>query len=230
MFSFIPDLIIFNSDQSKTTHLKYLFKNNINKFKVIPNSFNSDEFYKISKDKITSLRKKYDINDKNIIISNFSRYHTMKNHELFIKISLDLLSIDSSYKIIMAGDGVLIKYKNLIDKNFIIFDNLKNINEFLNISDCVFLTSSYGESFPSILAETMLTETLPISTNVGNSKKLISDYGLIINSQYSAEQIDKFIKKNYKNINLLKNARKKIINNYSIERICNYYINTIKQI
>ena len=97
-------------------------------------------------------------------------------------------------------------------------------------SSRVFLTSSYGESFPSILAETMLTETLTISTDVGNSKKLISDYGLIINSEYNVKQIDKFIKKNYKNINLLNNARRNIINNYSIERICNYYINTIKQI
>ncbi len=230
IFSIIPNLIIFNSKNSRDTHAKFLIPKNNNILKIIYNSFDGNEFYKLTDEELNLLRKKFNLSNNDILISNLSRYHSMKNHKLFIKIANLLIKINSNYKFLMCGDGIKSKYSYLQNDNFMIFDNIKNINEILNLSDCVFLTSSYGESFPSILAESMLSETLVISTNVGMSRDLISDYGLLINDNLNINEINNFIKDNFKNKKILELSRKKIISNYSIDKVCKFYIKTLHNI
>lgn len=230
LFSIIPDRIIFNSISSKKTHNSYLRPKNNKVFTVIPNSFDGNEFYKINQRKINKLKQRITKKNNTILISNVSRFHPMKNHEFFIKISNLLINKNPNYKFLMCGDGIKKKYGHLQNKNFIIFDNIKNMNRIHNISDCIILTSSYGESFPSIIAESMLTETLVISTDVGFSKNLISQYGLIISENTDINDINNFIELNYNNDNLLKLAREEIISNYSINKVCNIYIKTIEEI
>ena len=62
-----------------------------------------------------------------------------------------------------------------------LLNEIKDMPKFYNSIDVNVLTSSFGEAFPNVLAEAMSCETPCLSTDIGDSKKIISDTGWIIN-------------------------------------------------
>ena len=58
----------------------------------------------------------------------------------------------------------------------------KEVHKLFAISDISLLFSSFGESFPNVLAESMIYGTIPIATGVGDAGYIISNFGEIIRS------------------------------------------------
>ena len=70
--------------------------------------------------------------------------------------------------------------KNLnISHKVIFLDEQKNLLKFYNGIDLLLLTS-HSESFPNVIAESMLCSTPILSSNVGCAKKIIGKYGFIM--------------------------------------------------
>ncbi len=73
----------------------------------------------------------------------------------------------------------------------------KNIEEYYNIADILVVPSAFGEGFSNVLVEGMLTNLLPVATDVGDSKKIIGDTGFIIrghNEEALKKELSKIIK------------------------------------
>ena len=97
-----------------------------------------------------------------------------------------------------------------------------NINLVYPIFDLNFLVSSFGESFPNTLAESMLSGTPCISSNVGDSKYIIGKYGYVFSPNDKKKFVNcilKFRKSSLKKGNLIKlkkNCRKRIISLFDL--------------
>ena len=55
-----------------------------------------------------------------------------------------------------------------------------NIEKYYNLADVIILPSLFGEGFSNVLVEGMLTNLVPVSSNVGDSKIIINNTGFII--------------------------------------------------
>ena len=95
----------------------------------------------------------------------------------------------------MYGKNVDNKNKKLLEKiyqyNLSKFVELKgykeDVREALQNIDFLGLSSSYGESFPNVLAEAMLSGIPCFATDLGESKNIISEYGIVVSINDSQE-------------------------------------------
>ena len=138
----------------------------------------------------------------------------------------------------MVGRDISSKNKELITnveklniKNKVQFLNeQKNLLEFYNGIDFLLLTS-HSESFPNVVAESMLCSTPVLSSNAGCVKKIINNNGFVMfNNDYSSIiknlnktiNIFKFKRKEWNS--LKKNCRLQIKKNFSIQNMANTYM------
>jgi glycosyltransferase involved in cell wall biosynthesis len=169
------DKIVYNSFSGMKYHtdLGYSSKNKI----VIVNGVNATKFKK-SDSLRKSLRDKYKFKKNDIVIILVARVDPMKNHKGFL----------NAFK--KAKDNGLDNLKLLLvgketDSLNIPSDTLAlgmklDIEKYYNIADIIMLPSLFGEGFSNVLVEGMLTNLVPVSFNVGDSKKIINNTGFII--------------------------------------------------
>jgi len=198
---FVPVKIIYCSNFSMKNHIKIFYDKK--KSIIIHNGIDSKKFYKNEKIKI-KIRKKLNISNDYFIIGMIANWRKQKNHSLLIQ---SLKHIDFKYKLILIGKDINLKNKKLIDQlknsgifnKTIILDYCEDINEIYNLIDLTILTS-LDESFPNVIAESMMSSTLCVTTNVGEVKKIISKYGWIVNS-YDKYIFTRVLKKIFENFN-----------------------------
>jgi glycosyltransferase involved in cell wall biosynthesis len=177
------DFIVYNSAVSKALHEGYGFSNK--KSCVIYNGFAmQNTLYK------NRCRKKsreiFGIDDDLIIIGHIGRFHAMKDHELFIKMSLKLLEKSSNIGFMMVGANINYQNPTLRElipekyyKNFWLIGESSNISSVMCVFD-IFCQSSWSEAFPNVVGEAMAMEIPCIATDVGDTKLLIGDERYIV--------------------------------------------------
>jgi len=232
----VPKKIIYCSNKSINFHENRHFYAR-NKTILIENGY-SDKAYHPSKYLRKNFRKKNNINRSDIILGYAGRYSKQKNIQAMLIAFSKFVKLHNNVNLYMVGNGINILNKKLktiiynlkIENKVFLLDQKKNLTEFYNGIDLLLLTS-HSESFPNVVAESMLCMTPVLSSNAGCSKKIIKDYGFIImkNDYLSIKRgLEKSInifqnkKKKWKLIK--KNARLQIQNNFSIEKMANTYL------
>jgi len=228
----IPNKIILDSHSAYSAHEieGYSFQ----KMEIINNGVDTDKFSPNGK-KYNQYRQKYFREDE-LVIGLIARYHPVKGHNIFIKAINIIMKKVSNVKFLLNGSNIEIsndKLMNMINK--------ENINKLIHISDSqlkitdilfscdIIVSSSKSESFPNIICEAMASEIPCVVTDVGDCSRIVGDTGLIVNPNDSialANAIIKLIKMplNHR-MELGKQARKRIYNNFSIERMTEKYYN-----
>lgn len=222
-FSYIiPKKIIFCSKESQHLHIKYLYHKKI--FTLINNGVDIN---------------KLDINlDKKEIINIGcnARFHSMKDHKTLFK-ALNLLKKSNvNFHLHLIGDGISLDNQNLV--NLLNQNNIKDITEIYNVTNNIhnfykkinlhILPSIYGESFSNVILESLSCGIFNIATDIGNSKKIIGDFGLIYKQKDEVDLLNKILlfnkeKKNYLSLPFKKSMRNYVKNEYSLEKMIKNY-------
>ncbi len=213
-----PDLIISNSETSIKQHINFGF--NKKNFIFIPNGVDLSKFKK-------KIRKN---KNKNINIAHIARFHPMKNHILALKIANKMIETNKNIKFFFVGkninyDNSYLKdkiNKNFLKKNIFLLDEKKKINKFLRNIDILISTSSWGEGFPNVVLEATVMGIPCVSTNIGDTNKILSK-SLIINKNNDYRS---FISTLHKVINKKINTNFKFVKKrYSLKKISKIYNN-----
>ena len=219
------DKIIYSSSVSRKYH-EYIGYDKF-KAKEIFNGYDPkiNNFINIKNSKITYL-------------GFLANYRPQKDFSTFFQSMSILKKKNINFKCIMAGQNVnkknfslkkLINYYDLND-HLILMGQLKNTRSFYEQIDIQVMSSSFGESFPNVLAEAMLHGIPCVSTDVGDAKKIISKYGWISkrsNPSHLAKNILNAIKlkEQYKLKfkQMKKAARDSIIDRFHINKMTDKY-------
>ena len=239
MLSGLPDLIITNSDAALNEYKKYGFPRK--KIFSIPNIIDHDHFKNLSSKK--TVYKEFGISNNMKLIGIFARIHPMKDHINILQAIKIINETSKKYQnkiyLICVG-GIAQKeeknnyYKNLLklsNQNIKWLGSREDIPKLMSACDLTVLCSDSGEGFPNSVAESMSCETPIIATNIGDSKKIINNYGKIVPVQDSLSLANSIIEILEMDKIMLKNisieARKSIINRFSEKIIYKKFMNII---
>jgi len=222
------NIITYNSNKAYQNHIKagYVNKNSV----VIPNGFELDKFKFRLNDRI-KIREELGLKEKDKVIITVGRWDIQKDYCTLLKALNELKKQNIKYKMIIVGTNLDYENSELVD--LIDFYNLKdsvillgrrdNIPELLSAAD-VYVSSSIGESFSNAIGEAMACELPCIVTDVGDSRLLVGDTGVIIKPKdYIAmsRELARFLKDDSLSRNI--NARTRVLKNYEIKNVSKIY-------
>lgn len=225
----IPKKIITNSNSAINFH-KFLF--NKKKFVLINNGFKTPKH-----ENLNNLLK------KDFIIGHFARFDPQKNHLMILHLASSLKSENINFKLFLFGRGVNYSnsffkkkiYENGLNNYVELFDEVENVDEYYQKCDCVISTSIYGEGFPNVLAEAMNNGVISLSTNVGESLKVVIKKDRIFSNldelKNKVLKLKSIKENNMSEWKLLKeNCKNHIRENFSINEMIKNYINIWREL
>jgi len=225
---FIPSRIIYCSLISKIVHENKLYDKK--KSVIISNGYDNS-FYPSKKLRI-SFRKKYKIAKHSFVIGFAARYHKEKNFNNLIKAFHLLSEKNSNFFLFLKGKDVCTNnnllnrhIKNLPKNKYKLDKSPSNLIEFMNGID-LFVLPSLSESFPNVLAESMMCKTPVVSTDVGCARNIIFSTGGLVVPSNDSMALYNAIKKMYnvfkikkKWNNIQNKSRNRILKKYNIQNI-----------
>ena len=227
-FSFKTNTIIYNSYAGLIYHRKIGFSKNLNK--VIYNGIDYHKFF-FSKYYRYKKRRMLGIRKDTIVIVCAARVDPMKNHFNLLKAFKKIRRKNKKVILLLLGKGT----EKLDAQEGVIKLGMKlKIENYYSAGDMIILPSKFGEGFSNALAEGMACQLFPLTTDVGDSLKIISGIGLAIKNssiQEIARALDNAlnIKKN-ELIRLQKNSRKRILKEFNIKKMCKEYNKCYKEL
>ena len=178
--------------------------------------------------------------DKEFTVGHIGRYDPAKNHKLFIESFSKFNKRNSNSRALMAGTGVSFintsfqnEFSELLNPSFQLLGQIDGKIEMAKVykkMDCLVL-SSITEGFPNVLIEAMSFGLPCISTDVGDAAEIIGDTGWIVPSE-DQDALEKALEVAYhecmdfpeKWAARRESAYNRIVENYSIEKMCERYI------
>lgn len=217
------DKIITNSYASIEFHKKAGF--DMSKAVVIHNGIDTNKF-KRDENYRKYFRDRFELNKNVIAIGIVARIDEMKGYPVLAKAMKKIFDEYKNIKFFSIGDGdenikkecenILGEFNNL---KWVWFGKQNNVEKIYSGLD-IYVSSSFGEGFSNSIAEAMACEVPCVVTDVGDSKLIVGDYGIVV-SPDNVDELYKVIKKmlnlNFKDLG--KKSRKRIIENFSIEKM-----------
>jgi len=204
-FSRYVDKFIFNSFDAVDFYKKEGFK--IKNYSVVYNGIDTDRF------------KRFSYPDK-LTIGIVARIDKMKGYIIFAKAIKEILE-KYDIRVIAIGSGdEEIKKEVLKIAPIEFLGGMREVEKGYNKINILVSSSIFGEGFSNSIAEGMSCECACVVSDVGDSKKIVGDLGVVVKPN-SVEDlykgIEKMINSNY--IEIGKKSRKRVIDNFSIDKM-----------
>jgi glycosyltransferase involved in cell wall biosynthesis len=222
--SFFPRSIIYNSELSAQQHSDAGFSSK--KTKIIPNGFDLEKF-RPDRNRRKKFCKELGVSENILLVGHISRLHPMKDHATLLRAvdSLSDISSEQNFLFLLIGHGVTSE----LSKNPIIrfLGERSDIPKIMSALDIVVSSSAWGEGFPNVIGEAMASEVPCVVTDVGDSAYIVGKYGRVCSAgddQCIASLLLQLIENKQERKTAGKQARKRIKENYSMDKIKKEYL------
>jgi glycosyltransferase involved in cell wall biosynthesis len=179
------DAIIYNSISGRVQHEAYGFstRNGL----VIPNGFDLSRF-KPSPEARSTLRTELGLESDAQLVGMVARWHPMKDHANFMRAASLILKTHPGVRFVLIGRGMDEHNPELMEiiESLNIGGQVSLLGEradtpvFMAGLDVLVSASAWGEGFPNVLGEAMACGTPCVATNVGDSARVLEEYGGIV--------------------------------------------------
>lgn len=184
--SLIPDRIVYNSEAGASDHVAMGYDKKVTE--VIPNGFDLDLFKPDQKSK-KAVRTELGLSENDKLVAMVGRYNPIKNSESFIEAAGLVSKKRKEIHFVMVGLGndqgndvltASIK-KAQLNGRIHLLGLRKDVAQLMASFD-VLVCPSWGEGFPNVIGEAMACGVPCVVTDVGDSAKIVGDYGVVVPS------------------------------------------------
>jgi glycosyltransferase involved in cell wall biosynthesis len=226
-----PDVIIYISEAGMRHHSKFGYYED--RSMVIHNGIDTGLF-RPSTELRNKMRSELNINEETTAVGLIARYSPVKDLDNFIEAANLVLRDERDVVFVCAGPGLERENSELMDKiseagldeNIVLLGVRRNIQNLLPGLDIVVL-SSKSEGFGMVIGEAMACGVPCVTTDVGDTAKLIGNTGLVVEpsnpyalsagiSDYVA--LGPILRKRRGEM-----ARERVVENYPLEKMIRQY-------
>jgi glycosyltransferase involved in cell wall biosynthesis len=154
------------------------------KMVVIPNGIDTD-YFKKNVENACEIRKALNIPDNCHLIGRIGRYDAMKDYPVFIMACAEIYKKNPDVRFLAVGSGCdndtlkKMSYETGIGDKLYLLENREDLPDIYSLCD-ITVSSSSGEGFPNVIAESMSCETPCVATDVGDSRVIVGDFGVVV--------------------------------------------------
>lgn len=184
----LPDQIISCSQKARDLHIEKGY--DPNRFAVIPNGFNLEEF-KPDPAAPRRLRSMLGLAPDCHIIGHVARFDPQKDYPTLLAAAAQLQNVVPGVHFVLCGKGVDVENEVLMD--WVRAHGLLDCVHLLGLRDDMTrimpgfdlgtLTSAYGEAFPNVIGEMMACEVPCVVTDVGDTDTMVGETGRVVAPQ-----------------------------------------------
>jgi glycosyltransferase involved in cell wall biosynthesis len=225
----VPNKIVSCSEYAAKVHIGIGYM--ANKLMIIPNGYKIPD---VNDFDIHPLSRQ---TQKLVVIGMIARFDPYKDHESLLMALKFVKQGGINFRCLLAGSEIeknnsdlmnLIRSANL-ENNIELLGLQKNVNEVIEKLD-IHILSSIDEAFPNVVAESMAMGVPNVSTNVGDAALIVGGLGWIVEPgkpKDLANAILEAIKEKEKSewVVRKKKCRQRIVEHFSMEKMCNLYSN-----
>lgn len=175
--------------------------------RIINNDIDTQIFYPTQ----SNILKKYNLNDKRIILGVASQWKQRKGLEFFIQLSKKL---SQKYQIVLIG--VSAKEKKNLPSNILGIERTENQKELAKWYSAayVYLNPTLEDNYPTTNLEAASCGTPVLTFNTGGSFESTLGYGMIVNETLDENLLDSLENKSFKKKKMM-DMRKKYLELYN---------------
>lgn len=238
LLSRIPRAIIYNSGVAARQYeaLGYAPERTI----VIPNGFDCRRF-RPDEQARSRLVEKMGISPTTLIVGMVARNHPMKDPATLARAVLCARAQGADIHLLLVGSGMTTPSDDLAQilgefprGHVTVHEHEPAIARLLPAIDVVALSSAWGEGFPNILGEAMASGVPCVATDVGDSRLVVGDTGIIVppgDSQAMATALARMARMTAGDRRMLGNAaRERIETHFSIHQVTSRYHQLFEQV
>lgn len=184
-----PRMIIYNSHAAARQHHRLGFR--ATRTMVIPNGFDCNLFQP-RQDARNRLVASLGIDPAALIIGMAARNHPMKDAATLVESVIKARNEGIDIHLLLMGEGMdepsgrlMRLIGELPTDRLTLQGHVRSLAELLPGLDLLVLPSAWGEGFPNILGEAMSSGVPCIATDVGDSRWIIQDGGIVVSPRDS---------------------------------------------
>ena len=181
----VPCRIVCCSNATLAAHLEAGYATD--RMVVIPNGYDLTLFHP-DVDAHLRLLAERNLPPERKLVGMAARYHPQKDHATFLAAAGLLAARLEDQDFILCGTGMDVNNAGLqdeiqrlgLDERVHLLGAREDMPFVLAGLDVATLTSSVGEGFPNVVAESMACGTLTVATDVGDAAEIVGDSGWIV--------------------------------------------------
>jgi glycosyltransferase involved in cell wall biosynthesis len=228
----VPKKIICCGEKSRDVHINLGYEKN--RFEVIGNGFNLENFHPCPSNKI-SVCQEFGLSVDSYIIGLVGRFSAQKDHGNFIEAAAIIKKKIPESIFILCGDGITSENEHLFDlinkyglgNSVHLLGRRTDIPRLTNSFDVACSSSSFGEAFSNTLGEAMACGIPVVATDVGDSAGVVGNCGTIVPpgnpEAFALALIDMFAIGANERKKLGEMGRKRAEENFSLGKIVEKY-------
>lgn len=177
-----PEALLYNSRVSRQQHVAFGFSDS-SSF-VIPNGFDLQQWCS-SEVKRRAIREELSIPAEATVVGHVARLHPVKDHATFLRAAASVVARNENVHFLLSGRGVVAENPSLVSMvprtaraNIHFLGERNDVPDLMRAMD-IFCSSALGEAFPNALGEAMATELPCVATDVGDSRSIVGDTGIV---------------------------------------------------
>jgi glycosyltransferase involved in cell wall biosynthesis len=180
-----PDAVIVNSEAGRVAHERLGF--HPRRWVVIPNGIDVYE-YRPDPARRSAMRAALEIADQEIVVGLVARFDPMKGHDTFLRAAGTVARAHPAARFVLVGAGAepsnrelraLIDAAELGDR-VALLGRRRDIPAVDAALDVAVMASTFGEGFPTAIAEAMACGVPSVVTEVGDAARLVGDTGWVV--------------------------------------------------